>query len=318
MTTPSRSKHFSLHQLSGEVFVAIAEDGGAAICNAGLINLGGQVLIFDTFLTPQAAMDLRRNAEELFGQLPQVVINSHPHNDHIWGNQAFAPETNILSSNRTRELIIASGVEEVQYYAANSAQRLQSLRSQYENTQDEGERENLTMWLGYHEGLVEALPNLSIRLPNITFISHLELYGKKLAARLITFEGAHSASDTVLYLPQEGILFMGDLLFVGCNPYLADGDPLKLQKVLQELSRLDASQFIPGHGPVGTLTDLQLLSEYIDHSLEIAQKLVKEGGATEDRIAALAVDERFKHLKLPQFFYPNISFFCNYLSSTNN
>jgi len=43
------SKHFTLHQLAEGVYAAIATDGGAACCNAGLIDLGGQVVVFDTF-----------------------------------------------------------------------------------------------------------------------------------------------------------------------------------------------------------------------------------------------------------------------------
>ncbi len=78
-----QSKHFTLHSLTEGVVAAIASDRGAAIGNAGLIDLGGQVLLFDTFMTPQAALDLRRAAEELFGRAPNLVVNSHYHNDHI-------------------------------------------------------------------------------------------------------------------------------------------------------------------------------------------------------------------------------------------
>ncbi len=91
------SKHFVLHSLDEGISAAIAEDGGSAISNAGLIDLGGQILVFDTFLTPQAATDLRRSATEL-GRVPQIVINSHYHNDHIWGNQVFASDAQIVSS----------------------------------------------------------------------------------------------------------------------------------------------------------------------------------------------------------------------------
>lgn len=100
-----RSKHFRLQQLTKSTYAAIAEDGGSAICNAGIIDLGGQIVVFDTFLTPQAAMDLQLMTEELFGRKPQIVVNSHYHNDHIWGNQVFIPGSQIISSVRTRELI---------------------------------------------------------------------------------------------------------------------------------------------------------------------------------------------------------------------
>ena len=111
-----KSKHFAIQPLAEGIFAAIAEDGGSAICNVGLVDLGGQILVFDAFLTPQAAKDLRRFAVDRFGRAPQIAINSHYHNDHIWGNQVFAAGAQIISSTRTRDLIATSGVEEFQWY----------------------------------------------------------------------------------------------------------------------------------------------------------------------------------------------------------
>jgi len=311
------SKHFVLHQLAEGVFAAIAKDGGSAICNSGILDLGGQIVAFDTFLTPQAALDLRQMAEALFGGVPQIVVNSHYHNDHIWGNQAFLPAAQIVSSARTRELIATAGQEEYQWCLANSAGQLESYRSQYQNTGDEKKRNELSLWVGYYEGLVEAMPHLSVCMPTVTFDDRLEIHGSKQVSELITFEGAHTGSDTVLHLPQAGILFMSDLLFVGCHPYLADGDPLQLLKALKELSRLDATCFVPGHGPAGTAGDLELLIEYVDHCLETAQILVKEGNANPERITELKVPENFKQWRFPQFFQTNIRFLCQRLTSTS-
>ena len=126
-TTNSVSKHFILHALAHGIFAAIAQDGGSAICNSGLINLGEQIVVFDTFLTPQAAMDLRQSALEQFGRTPQIVINSHYHNDHIWGNQVFVNEVQIISSARTRDLITTAGMEEFREYSTNAAHQLESI-----------------------------------------------------------------------------------------------------------------------------------------------------------------------------------------------
>ena len=121
----------------------------------------------------------------------------------------------------------------------------------------------------------------------------------------------------MLYLRQEGIVFASDLLFVGCHPYLADGDPFQLLKALKALSLLEATCFVPGHGPVGTDDDLRLLIEYVEYCLETAQRLVREGNANSDRLTELAVAERYQHWQLPRFFQANIGFLCQRLNSTN-
>jgi cyclase len=314
-TNASESKHFKLHPLTEGVFAAIASDGGAAISNSGLIDLGGQIVVFDTFLTPQAALDLRQACEGMFGQAPDLVLNSHYHNDHIWGNQVFVPAAQVISSEHTRQLITTDGKEELDWYSANAAQKLASFQIQFEKATSEQERKQLMMWIGYYTGLVEALPHLKVCLPGITFNGQLEIHGSQRTARLITFEGAHTASDTVLYLPQDGVVFAADLLFVGCHPYLADGDPQLLLQALKTLSQLDATTFVPGHGPVGSQADLRLLMAYVKGCFETARGLIGGGGAFEDRIAGLEPDDMFRTWALSQFYPANIRFVCQQLSS---
>ncbi len=311
MSRPSaaNSRHFELHPLAKGVFAAIATDGGAAICNSGIIDLGGRTLVFDTFLTPQAATDLRQAVTDVIGATSCVVVNSHYHNDHIWGNQVFAPDAPIVASRRTRALIATAGADEFTWYSSNSVQRLEALRAQYE-TSNEEQRKQLRMWIGYYEGLVEALPHLTVCMPDITFDDHLEIHGTRHTAELIAYEGAHTEHDTVLHLPELGIVFAGDLLFVGCHPYLGDGDPLQLLKALGRLQQLHATSYIPGHGPVGTADDLSRLIDYVEHCVETARALVDSGSVSEDRFTQLKIAERFADWQMPQFYEANIRSLC--------
>ena len=304
------SKSFVLHHLSEGIYAAIADICGAADSNSGIIELGDQLVIFDSFLTPQAALELRRMVEELRGRTPQIVVNSHYHNDHIWGNQVFAQNAQIISSTRTRELIATAGMEEYQWYTANSAARLEALRAQHQNSEDEGLQYQQKMWICYYEALMEAMPQLSVCMPTITFDHQLELHGTQRKAELITFEGAHTGSDTVLHLPGESIIFMSDLLFVNCHPYLADGDPHQLLKALRELSLLNATHFVPGHGPVGTLEDVKAMIEYVEHCLETAQVLVDGGDISEEKISQIKLAKRFRNWLVPQFYKTNLRFLC--------
>jgi glyoxylase-like metal-dependent hydrolase (beta-lactamase superfamily II) len=307
-----QSEHFEVDALTEGVFALVATYGGWGIGNAGLIDLGGQIIAFDTFITPRAAEDLRRFSVAQFGKPPNIVINSHYHNDHIWGNQVFAEDALILSSSRTRELITTKGQEEFDWYSATSAQRLEELQGQYQNA-SRAEQENLKLWVAYFEGLVEELPRTTIHLPQITFESRFEIHGEHQTAELITFEGGHTGSDSVLYLPENGILFMSDLLFVDCHPYIADGDPQKLLGAVDDLGKFDALDFVPGHGPVGTKADLDLMCEYVTHCVETAQGLVESGQVEEARINEIRPTEKFQHWQLPQFFQMNIQFLCKRL-----
>ena len=93
MTMLPTFKHFELTRLADGVYAAIEMQGGAAYSNAGIIDLGDQTLIFDTFDAPQAAQDLKAAAEHLTGHPATCIVNSHWHGDHWSGNQVFARAT---------------------------------------------------------------------------------------------------------------------------------------------------------------------------------------------------------------------------------
>ncbi len=307
----SSSRNFSLVEVAGGVYAAIASEYGAAVANAGLVDLGGRTLVFDTFLTPQAATDLRQAALQLFDRPVAYVINSHYHNDHIWGNQVFAGEAALISSARTRDLITTAGKEEFDGYSANTTSQLRHFQEQYRQADNEDGRQAAGFWMHYYQVLAEALPGLRVCLPNLTFEGSLELHGACYSARLQSFKGAHTGDDSVLYLPQAGVLFMSDLLFVGCHPYLADGDPLQLLNALQSLARLDAEVFVPGHGPPGTRADLDAMSAYVEHCLETAGALVQQSGDLDEVILRQSPPEPFRAWRYPRFYHSNLRFLCH-------
>ena len=85
------SDHFALEEIAEGVYAAVGISGSASHSNAGIVDLGDRTLVFDTFVTPRAAEDLRVAAEHLTGRAVTCVINSHSHADHCCGNQVFGP-----------------------------------------------------------------------------------------------------------------------------------------------------------------------------------------------------------------------------------
>ena len=311
---PFQSDHFSLHQLADGVYAAIAADGGAAISNAGIVDLGGRTLVYDTFMTPQAGRDLRLAATQLTGREPELVVNSHYHNDHIWGNQAFGPETLFISTARTLQLMQTSGSEELQWARDVSARRLAAAKRDLEAARDETALKDAKLWIGYFGGLAEALPSLAVRFPDVTFERRLSIHGASRSVELIAFEHCHTGSDAILLLREAGIVFMGDLLFVGCHPYLDEADVSTLRVTLEELAGIGASVFVPGHGPVGSAQDVATNVEYIDACVAAARRLVSQGPPSQDRIARETPPGQFAAWGLARFFTANLESLCSKLA----
>ena len=301
------SAHFELHELADGVFAAIHREGGAAQSNAGIIDLGDQILVFDTFIAPAAAADLREAIEALLSRPVSGLINSHYHNDHIWGNQAFPSDVPIISTIKTRELITTLGADEHRWFAAHSQERLDALISQLDQEKDEAGRRLTSYSITYYRTILEALPELQIRLPNVTFVDQMNFHGSRRVSHLICYGGGHTPSDSILYLPEERIIFMGDLLFTGTHIYLPDGDPDEIRRTLSRIMQLPAETIVPGHGRLGNAGDVKKMIRYIDR----LETLVEEGmrkGMTGDDLARLPMPDEYRDWIFPAFFPSNLRF----------
>jgi cyclase len=301
------SRHFSIEQVADSVFAVINNEEGWAICNAGIIDLGDRTLVYDTFTSPQAASDLRQAAESLIGRPVWMVINSHYHNDHIWGNQAFGSEVDIISTTKTRDLILTEGAEEIKGCKEVAPQRLAALEAQYAESGDESFRHDLKPLIYDYQAIVNALPILQVRLPNLTFTGDMIFNGHKRSAKLMSYENGHCGSDAILYLPEDGIVFMEDILFNGCHPYLGDGDPDVIQRILAQVKLLNASIFVPGHGPVGGIEHLDILAGYIT-KLNILAKEAVQRGISEGELDQVTIPDEYQHFIFSTFFAVNLRF----------
>ncbi len=264
-------------------------------------------LVYDAFMTPAAASDLHTAALMLTGHPVHLLVNSHYHNDHIWGNQAFPPEVDILSTTLTHELIIQEGPKEIRDFQEGAQLRLDSSLVQLSQAVDEDTRRNLQLSIVYYQAALAALPALQLRLPNITYTGSMEFYGTKRSARLIHYQNAHCASDLILHLPEDGIVFMEDLLFVGFHPYLADGDPALVQQCLVEVRNLNPRLLVPGHGEVGSLADLDLLDGYLGLLDTLVHQAIQTGMAP-DLLLSSRIPSKYLTWRFPQFFQANLKF----------
>lgn len=263
------SKHFKLEKVSDGVFAAIAKAGSGSAANAGFIDLGDQTLIFDTFNTPQAAEDLQRAAERVTGSQIIRIVNSHYHGDHIRGNQVFKGKT-IISSQLTyekmREIHPAriekqkQGIKELEKYIGSLKEQVSK------NKDDKIEKE-----IGFLSEIESSLPILELTLPNQTFKEEITFYGTKRSAKLFTLGGGHSYCDAMLFIPEEKVLFAGDLLFVKTHPsFFDESNPQRWVQILKTVNEMDFERAVPGHGPVGTKEDCKRLIGYLEEISELA------------------------------------------------
>ena len=302
-----KSKHFRLQRLADGAYAAVASEGGYAICNAGIVDTGDRTIVFDTFISQDPAEDLLRAAKRLTPENAIRVVNSHYHNDHIRGNQVFPPDVDILSTATTLEGIAHKEPEEIKWEKENIPKAIVDTKSKLRLEKDPKRRRDLALSIVYYEAIMKSHPKLKTRLPNITFEGSLMIHGTRRQVELLSLAG-HTASDIILYLPEEKIAFMGDLLFVNCHPYLASGSPEQWKQSLAEVEGLGVQIAVPGHGPVGRSASLSVMLQYIQSLENIAVNMIKCGKSVEQASFEPVPSPFDTWLSLDNFFVTNLEF----------
>jgi glyoxylase-like metal-dependent hydrolase (beta-lactamase superfamily II) len=297
------SKHFRLERLADGVYAAIENEGYGAFSNGGFVDLGDRTLVFDSFLTPQAARDLRQAAEQLTQSPITYLINSHWHGDHVRGNQEFR-DTTIISTSKTRDLMAANTLPSIAEQKAGLDEYIASLRAELEAAEEEADRRFLQVQLSQVEEIQASLPTLEVTLPTQTFEDQLVFHGTKRRAELRCYGGGHSPSDSFLYLPDDGIAFMADLLFVDGHLAVWE-DAREWHRILGLVQELPIHTLVPGHGPVGTQEQLAFNQRYLQALLETVNT-ARAQGLSEAEVAALPIPAEFAHLNAGELWSSNL------------
>lgn len=194
--------------------------------NAGFVVTTDGVVVFDALGTPSLGWNLFQAIKKVTTLPIRYNIVSHYHADHIYGLQAFKDHSQsvIVAQQRATEYR-----EDDQTSGERADQRLDQ------------RREALAPWV---DAKTRVVP------PDITFDSRMtiDLGGRRFA--LIYAGPAHSASDSMMFVEPDGVLFAGDVVQNGRIPFMNadDVDTANWLKSLAEVEKLAPKFIIPGHG----------------------------------------------------------------------
>jgi len=265
-----RSTHYRFEEVGEGIHAAIARREGFSICNSGVVDLGDGGLVFDTGLTPESGEDLRTHAARLLGRPPSMAAVSHRHVDHCFGNPAFSTVP-IWGTRRTREILLESADQMMAELRRESLEKdILELESRRGEMRTETSREDLEFILQINRALLASVGSLKVVPPDHTFDSRVALPGPR-GAELVSLGSGHTEADAFLFLPHEKVLFAGDLVVVGVQPSMGNGDPQHWVEELGELERLGPERVLPGHGPVTTTEGIRETRDYLSGILEAAR-----------------------------------------------
>ena len=294
-----QSPYFRLEQVAAGVFAAIATDEDWALGNAGFVDLGDRTVVFDTFASPHAAEDLRRAAEQFTGRAAEWVVNSHWHGDHYFGNQVFKPQAAIIATRNTRQAIEKS-VAQFDSFGGRLQEAIRDQHARAAAETDDAKRQGFEKQAKSFEIRRTIYATVVPTVPDFTFDGEFTIQGSRRTAMLLSYSG-HTLSDGVMLLPEEGILFAGDLAFIHGHPWMGDGDPDGWLAALDSFATLGVQKLVPGHGPVTSMDAIPPLREYIAGMPQLVHAAIRAGKRAEE-IESLPVPEKYRDRDGPEVF----------------
>jgi len=279
------SENFEYYQLADGVWAAISIPTGLAASNSGIIDTGTDTVVFDTTLSPVSAIELRDTAKELTGRPATHVLNSHLDQDHVFGNAVFSDQVKIHATTRTRDLM----AERTSNHMIEFKKQWSGFHTEWQEgaktAKDEAERLDYEEGVQFAQKVIDAFPQLEPRLPDQTFDDQFEIKGPKRTIQFITFGGGHTDSDALLYLPDDRILFTGDIFVIRNHSGMQNGHPHAWLGILKQIREMEPVHLVPGHGELGTVADISPMENYINELLNMAEKNWREDGTAEDAAA---------------------------------
>jgi glyoxylase-like metal-dependent hydrolase (beta-lactamase superfamily II) len=239
------------------------------ISNAGFVITPAGVVVIDALGSPALGQRLLAEIRKHTSVPVTHVILTHYHADHIYGLQAFKAAGAKVLAHEAGRLYLNSDTAQL---------RLQASRT------------DLAPWIDQDTRLVAADEWLTGRrelvVGGVRFV--LEPVGP-----------AHTPEDMVIYLPQEKVLFAGDLVFRNRLPYVGQADSGHWIRSLDALLAFDAAVVVPGHGPASTQArqDMELTRDYLVYLRQVMGQAARNLDPFEDAYKA-ADWSRFEHLPL--------------------
>ncbi|MBI5286691.1 MAG: MBL fold metallo-hydrolase [Deltaproteobacteria bacterium] len=241
-TIPAHATQPTIVKLTEGVYGFIGIDGAT---NSGFIVTEEGVVVIDTQGPKELALLLKRKIQEVTDKPVIYVINTHYHGDHTFGNQHFKEAREIIAHENTRK---------------NLTER------------DKPHKEQFKRFFGE-----KALEGIEVVLPTKTFKDTLSMRIGNKVFELVYLGVGHTDGDIIVYLPLDGIIFTGDLLYTGRLPWVGDGNIQSWREVLKKIGWFEASTYIPGHGRVTNKNGLNEFKNYLDDLTNEVARMIREG-----------------------------------------
>lgn len=201
--------------------------------NAGIIIGKDSIVAVDSLISAREAKRFIKDIRKISKKPIKFLINTHYHFDHTLGNSEFAKLGTVIISNENDQANMQKAGEGMLQYAKQSGLTDQDLKG------------------------------TKLAYPTLTFKDRATLDLGDKQVEILYLGPSHTTGSVLVYVPQEKVLFSGDILFTDFHPFLGEANIEGWIKALDYLTAMDVDKIIPGHGPVSNKKDVAALKSYL-------------------------------------------------------
>lgn len=276
-------------KITDGIYYATASGTMQVGANSPIFVNDHETLIIDSETSPAAGRALVQDIKALTDKPVKYVIDSHFHYDHLYGNQIFGSDVQIIGHDHTALRLKANTLE--QYTFLTSVRpipaRVEALKQRIAQEADPQQKATLERQTQNSLAYLEQVKEVTQTPPNITFDNTLTLTRGGREFRLMYLGRGHTDTDVVTYLPKERVVATGDLM-ESLISYMGDSYPDEWIATLDKLKALDFDTVLPGHGvPFKGKERITAFQDYLRDLIAQTNALKRQGLSAEDAAAKI-------------------------------
>ncbi len=217
--------------------------------NQGFVAEGDGCVVVDSGFHNRTALQILGRVRRLRPRT-MLLVDTHYHSDHVLGNGVFAAKgAVVLSHEKCRRSMQRKSPVLLEKYRARDPR------------------------------LAKILRGVEVSFPSLTFRDHVQIHVGRDVPLDVFHPGvrAHTDGDSIVHIPDERVVFSGDVLWVGYHPNLEDSNIQGQIRALRMILKLNPKRIVPGHGAGCGTSEVRRFVRYLEELDRNSRRGLEEG-----------------------------------------